>query len=355
MPDLIWTGAYGRLKAIFPSFLSNEFLLKLVKMSSVREIADALENTWYKEHIEAAAAMYELPELIEVALNRHLVRMNTLALNATPPYEKRIILSYLSKWDIENINLILAAKALGKSVSETEGFLVSPRNFPVGLSGQTIPFEELRSLLSQPDLVSVINSLVKYGFGTVLLQQLSKYQKTLDLGVFGAALQNYYYSNLLWSLRFVHGNEGPIREYVRAEITKLNFLNLVKARLAGINRETLRFHLIEGGFLSEQALLEAYSSPSVSDMVQRFDVYFNLSEAYERFANSGNLSELEVAVDRAIASKFLTPLKTSAPSAAFTLYFLFRVEKERENIRRIVYGKHYSLPEENISSSLLLI
>src|SRR5208282_2829301 len=110
------------------------------------------------------------------------------------------------RWDIENIELILAAKALGRTLEQTEAFLVSARNLPVGLASSVIPLSELRAMVQQPDVEAVINYLVKYGYGAVLLQQLGDFRKSGDLGVFSGALQNLYYTRLLWELRFLQGD-----------------------------------------------------------------------------------------------------------------------------------------------------
>lgn len=354
MPDQVWTGAYGRLRVLAPNFLTNDFLQRLVKMGDVREVVEALESTWYGEHLEAMAAVYRPPELVEVASNRLLVRINGLAMNLAPAYEKRVIAAYLSKWDVQNIELVLASKVLKKGISEVEGFLVSERNLPVGFAGQLIPFSELKSLLSEQDLTAVLNSLVKYGFGSVLLQRLGAFQKTQDLGVFSAALKGVYYSNLLWNLRYFKGDEGPIRDYIKAEITKNNLLNLVKGKLSDMDRESVRPHLLEGGFFSEQSLLEFYNSPSLEELIQRFSTVFDVSAAVEAFSHGRNLSMLEARVDRSLVERYASRLKTSPPTASFLFYFLVRLERERENLRRIVYGKHYHMSEEDISSVLLL-
>src|ERR1700747_2077783 len=133
----------GRLRALSLSFLSKEKLYELSRAKSTSEIAQLLESTWYGPEVDAAAAQYKPPELIEIALNRHLVGINRIAIQAVPLSGKAALLSYLSKWDIENIELILAAKSLGKGLEETEAFLLSSPKLPVGLSFSTIPLGEL--------------------------------------------------------------------------------------------------------------------------------------------------------------------------------------------------------------------
>ncbi|HUH99455.1 MAG TPA: V-type ATPase subunit, partial [Nitrososphaerales archaeon] len=267
----------GRLRALSLSFLSKEKLYELARAKDTAEIAQELESTWYGPDVEAAAAVYKPPELVEIALNRHLVTTNRIAIQAAPLFGKPALLTYLSKWDIENIELILAAKSLGKGLEETEAFLVSSRNLPVGLSFNTIPLSELQVLLQQPDIEAVINYLVKYGYGAILLQQLGDFRKTGDLGVFTGALQNYYYSKLLWELRFLRGDEGVLREYIKSEISKKNVLYFLKAKESKLDRDTFAKHVIEGGLIASASLLEAYASVDLNDMTKRFEPWFDLA------------------------------------------------------------------------------
>jgi V/A-type H+-transporting ATPase subunit C len=348
-----YAGAFGRLKAMSLDFLTKDQLYELVRARDVAEIAQRLEATWYKDDIEEAAAAHKPPELIEIAMNHHLVNLNGIALQVSPSSGRRILATYLAKWDIENIELILAAKSLGRSLDQTEAFLVSRRNMPGGESNGDIPLSELRVLLEQPDVEGVINSLVKYGYGAVLLQQLSEFRKSGDLGVFSGALQNLYYSKLLWALRFVHGDEGVLREYIRAEIAKRNLLNLLKSKQSNLDREIVSRHLIDGGLISQASFLEAYNSPDIADAVKKLDPWFDLSEAFEKYRQSQNLTEFEVAIDKLIVTRYLTDLKSMALSLTAVFAFIFQAEIERQNIRRITYAKQYGMTEEYIKSVLL--
>ena len=124
-----YSGAFGRLKAMSIDFLTNEQLYELARAKDVAEVAQRLEATWYKADIEESAAVHKVPELIEFAVNSHIADLNKIALSVTPSSGKPILVAYLAKWDIENIELILAAKSLGRSREETEAFLV-PRPQP---------------------------------------------------------------------------------------------------------------------------------------------------------------------------------------------------------------------------------
>ena len=121
---------------------------------------------------------------------------------------------------------------MGRTITETESFLVSSRNIPAGISAGNIPHDDMKVILSQNNVDGVVNQLVKYNYGTILMQHLETYQKTGDLGPMMSALQNHYYQNLLESLKFFQGDEGVIRELFKTEIDKKNVLTLQKATVS---------------------------------------------------------------------------------------------------------------------------
>ena len=348
-----YAAAFGTLKAMSLGFLSNDQIYELARAKDVAEVAQRLESTWYKEDIEESAAVHKPPELIEIAVNGHLANLNRTALQLTPSVGRGTLVSYLARWDIENIELILAAKSLGRSREQAEAFLVPRRSLPGGVSTNVIPVSELRAMLEQPDIEGAINSLVKYGYGAVLLQVLSEFRKSEDLGVFSGALQNYYYSKLLWQLRFTQGDEGVLREYIRAEIAKKNLLNILKSRELNLDREAVSRHLIDGGLISQGSLLDAYSSPDIGEAVKKFEPWFDLSGAFARYRETQNLTEFEVAVDKVTVARFFHSLRSIALSLTSVFAFIFQAEVERQNIRRITYAKQYGMTEEYIKSVIL--
>lgn len=348
-----YAASSGVLRVLSLEFLTKNQLGELAKSKDVAEIAQRLESTWYGPDIEAAEATYKPPESIEIAVNRHLITVNRIALQAAPVFGKNALRAYLSKWDIENIELIIAAKSLDRTLEQTEVFLVSSRNMPVGLSFNTIPLSELHTLLQQPDVESVINYLVKYGYGAVLLQQLGEFRKTGDLGVFTVALQNYYYSRLFQELRFLQGDEGLLREYFRIEITKRNVLNLLKAKDSNVSRETFAKHLVEGGLVSQANLLDAYNSPDLTDVGKRLEQGFDITEALEKYQQSHDLTEFEVSLDRTMVARFVPRFRSLAISLTSVFLFVLQAEFERQNVRRITYARQYGMTEEYIRSIIL--
>src|ERR671912_104557 len=273
-----YSSSFGRLKSLSINFISPTILQNLVHAKDVAEMTRILQSTWYGPEIERASNLYSPPELLEVALNRHLVEINKIVLESAPFSGRTAIRSYLLKWDIYNIELILSSKIIGRAITETEPFLISSRNYPAGISAGNISHDEMKIILSQAGVDGVVNHLVKYRYGPILMQHLDTYQKTGDLGPMMADLIAYYYTTLNESLKFFQGDEGVIRELFRSQIDKKNILSLLKGRDANLDRELISKHLVNGGNIILDELFDIFGSKNIEEFVNKIEKHYNLTE-----------------------------------------------------------------------------
>ena len=349
-----YASSFGRLQSISINFLSEEFLQNLLKANSVTDMVKQLESTWYGEEIKKAASVYKEAELLEVAFNRHLVETNRIISEATPFGGKNAIRAYLSKWDLYNIELILSSKAMGREITETESLLVSSRNVPAGIAAGNISHDEIKIILSETTVDGVVNKLAKYDYGVVLMKYLDEFQKTGDLGPMMSALHESYYQKLLESIKFFQGDEGSIRELIRAEIDKKNVLNLLKAKESNLEKDIVSKHLIEGGRITSKELLDSYEVKDVVEIVARLDSYFKLTDTIEQYKTSKNLIDFEVGITKLIFENYVKKLRNIALSVGNIFYFIYRAEIEHENLKRITYGRRYELSIDKIKEMLLI-
>jgi V/A-type H+-transporting ATPase subunit C len=349
-----YSSSFGRLQSISINFLKPEFLENLLKANDVSEMIKLLESTWYGEEIKKAASVYHGPSLLEIVINHHLVEINKIILEAAPFNGKNAVRAYLSKWDLYNIELILSSKMMGRTITETESLLVSNRNVPAGISAGNIPHDEIKIILSESGVEGVVNRLAKYGYGVELMKHLDEFQKTGDLGPMMSALHESYYQKLLESLKFFQGDEGTIRELIRAQIDKKNVLNLMKAKDSGIEKEMVARHLVEGGQISSKELLDIYEVKDVAEIIGKIESRFNLTEALEHYKTSKSLIDFEIAISQFINTTYVKKLKNIALSIGTIFYFIFNAENEHENLKRITYGKRYNLSVDNIRKTLLI-
>ena len=178
--DSTYAGAYGRLKVSRSELLSNAFIDQLNQKDS-DEFVKLLSGTGYRKEIDSLSQLYQLPDLVEVVLNAHMMRMVRNAAFAVPPLARNFVTAYMSKWDIENIKTILSSKVLGYPVEYTETFLTVQRGLPVGTFSGTISREEYVKIIEQKDIEGVVNALVKFGYGTILLKFIEDVKKTNDI------------------------------------------------------------------------------------------------------------------------------------------------------------------------------
>ena len=349
-----YSSSFGRLQSISINFLKPDFLENLLKANDVSEMIKLLESTWYSEEIKKAASVYQGPALLEVVLNRHLVEINKIILEAAPFNGKNAVRAYLSKWDLYNIELILSSKMMGRAITETESLLVSSRNVPAGIAAGNIPHDDIKIILSESGVEGVVNKLAKYGYGVELMKHLDEFQKTGDLGPMMSALHESYYQKLLESLKFFQGDEGSIRELIRAEIDKKNVLNLMKAKESGIEKEMVARHLVEGGQISSKELLDIYEVKDVAEIIGKIESRFKLTEALEHYKTSKSLIDFEIAITQLINTTYVKKLKNIALSIGTIFYFIFNAENEHDNLKRITYGKRYNLSIDKIRKTLLI-
>ena len=144
-----------------------------------------------------------------------------------------------------------------------------------------------------------------------------------------------------------------LREYIRSEISKRNLLNLLKSRESKLDKEIFSKQQIDGGLVPTSGVLEAYSSSDPGDAAKRLEPWFDLAAPMEKYAESGNLTELEVTMDKMIVAKFLPRFRSLPVSVTAVFGFVLQAEFERQNIRRITYAKQYGMTEEYIKTVIL--
>ena len=348
-----YSSSFGRLQSISINFLSKDFMQNLLKANDVNEMIKMLESTWYGQEIKKAASVYHGTELLEVALNRHLVEINKILLEATPFNGKNAVRAYLSKWDNYNIELILSSKSMDRTISETESLLISSRNVPAGVSAGNISHDEMKLILAESGVEGVVNKLAKFGYGVILMKYLDAYQKTGDIAPMMSALHANYFQKLLESLKFFQGDEGMMRELIRTEIDKKNILTLLKAKESNLDKEMVEKHLVEGGKISTKELLEIFGVKNVIEIVGRIESYFKLTEALEKYKITNSLIDFEIGITKFINTTYVSKLKNIALSIGTIFYFIINAEHEHENLKRIAYGKRYNLSNEQIGLMLL--
>lgn len=345
----------GRIKAQLPSFLPKELYATFASAPDAGEIAKLLEPTPYGPFLGQAAATYRGADLVAVAVNRYFVQRNRMGLEVAPFAGRPVVQAYLRRWDIQNVGAILAAKVQGRLLAEGETFLVSPRELPAGLLAGTMVLDDFRLLMQAPSVEAVVQSLVKFGYGAVLLPLVESFQRTKDVFPLLAALDRYYYSQLLEATRFFQGDEWTVRRFVQSEIDVRNMLLVLKGRDAGFTPEVVFPRFIDGGEWGRAAAQDLYSTTrEVADLVQALEARSpKVSEGMDRYRTDRSLVGFETALARQRAVDQLRQLRTYPLSLSVIFAFLLLAELERNDLQRVVYAKAYGVPRDQFEPLLV--
>jgi V/A-type H+/Na+-transporting ATPase subunit C len=349
-----YASALGRLKPEFTSFLTKEQYGPLTAARDPSEIAKILEGTPYGPDVQQARATYQGIALVEVAINRTFVRRNRHAYEASPFAGRGVVGTYLTRWDRQNIELILAAKAQARAVTETDEHLVSSREIPAGLYAGVLTLDDYRTLLAQPTIEATVAQLVKFGYGGAVLPLLEQFERTHDIFPVLLALDREYYHQVREAAKFFQGDEWVVRQLIASEIDVRNVLLLFKGKVADLAVDAVLARWIEGGTITAAQAPDLYGVRGAPELAERLADHFpSLAEGNDAFRTDGSLTGYEVAATRDRAVSELRRLKTYPLSLSVIFAFLLLSELERADLRRIAFGKMYGLPAEKLEPLLV--
>lgn len=347
--------AYARSKAIESLLLDMNTYESMLSAKDVQQIINSLLETNYREYISFFSTKYFGTDLIEVSVNSALVRVSRVALSITPRIGLDALRAYISKWDINNIKVIISSKVLGRPVKETETFLISERDMPAGLFAGMLTSEDYRLMVEENDVESVVKYLLKFPYGKVLMEGLEYYRKNGDIGEMLINLDLFYFNNLSEKVRIFLGNELPILHLISSQIDSKNIMTLIRGVEEGIPPMNLKNYLLEGGNLNRTRLEEILQSSSVEEIVEKVKDIYDLTRALENFHKNHDLKDFEIMLEKYIVEKNITSFRLASPGLSSVIGMLLMYETERENIRKISYGKYYGLSQDTIRSMLIRV
>ena len=349
-----YASALGRLKPEFTAFLSKDTYGQLVAAKDPNEVAKVLEGTPYGPDVQAARVAYQGVTLVEIAINRTFVRRNRHAYEATPFAGRAVVGAYLTRYDIQNIELILSSKAQGRTVTETEDHLISSREIPAGLYAGVLTLDDFRMLLGQPSVETTATALVRYGYGATVLPLLEAFQRTHDIFPILHALDVGYYHGVTAAARFFQGDEWVVRQFLASEIDVRNALLVLKGKAADLPMDEVLGRWFDGGSLLAAQVPDLYSARGVPEVAERLAARFpSIAEGTAEYQNQQSLTGFESALYRDRATAELRRLRTYPLSLAVIFTYLLLAELEREDLRRLAFGKVYGVTNERLTPLLV--
>jgi V/A-type H+-transporting ATPase subunit C len=329
----------GRVRAMKTKLVPADMYARMMSMD-MSEIARYLEETQYKDEIDALSKDYSGVELIEHATFANLAKTFRKLERVSIDEPSFLILEYLRRWDVWNIKTLLRGKFYGASDADIVKYLVP--------AGELSP-DYLDELAKKDTIQDIISAFDGTDYASALAQYDGKNLATLE-----NALDKLYYFRME---RAVGGTlsvgGGLLLKYVRREIDIRNLITLFRMNKAGVDAAVIHENLIPGGKLHEE--LSRMAGQPFGEFLRSLEGYpFWSSISDIASADLDAVSRIEARL-RAYLIRYAWALSNYHPLSILpVLGYMVSKETEVSNIRKIVRGKEAGLPAELIEEQLVV-
>ena len=329
----------GRVRAMKTKLIPAEMYPRMQSMDA-SEIARYLEETQYKDEIDALSKDYSGTELIEHATFANLAKTYRKLLDVSIDEPQFLILEYLRRWDVWNIKTVIRGKFYGATDAEIMKYLV-----PAG----ELDAEFLDGLTKKSTVQEVISAFEGTDYASALAQYDGKNLASLE-----NALDKLYYFRME---RAVGGTlsvgGGLLLKYVRREIDIRNLITLFRMNKAGVEAAIIQENLIPGGKLHEE--LSRMAGQPFGEFLRGLEGYpFWSSISDIATADLDAISRIEARL-RAYLVRYAWALSNYHPLSILpVLGYMVSKDTEVANIRKIVRGKEAGLPVELIEEQVVV-
>ncbi len=339
--------ANARVKAMKGLLLSEKETVAMMDAKNPDEVYSLLEKTPYRQDLVGSAMKgRSISDQIELACTKNFSRLLKKIRALTPKDAQKKMDELFEKYDIENLKTILITKHLGEGKETAASLITETGVLSKGL---------LNRMLDAKGLKEAVAELGGTPYGSLLEKAMGKYGKEREINTLISSLDEYYYRKLPQIVRNPYGDERIILNMLKAQGDLKNVSNVLRAKKAGMKEDRIAELLISGGSITRDSLMQAASAKNVEEAAKAFEKNYKIGKALEEFRKTGSLIPVEVEIEKGIAKKALTGLRTSVLSLGAIAGFLLLKEQEVANIRKICRAKEFSLPAEKIMEMVVLV
>lgn len=333
--------SYVRVIVMRSLLLKKNDYDKLMKMT-LSEISQFLQDSEYKEEINELATQYSGAELIEMALNKSLIKNFQKLKRITPDEVNLFIDAYLKREDIFNIKTILRGKFTKTDDKEIESLLL-----PVG----TLSKNKLMELLKKDKIEDILKSLKIIDFKK-LESAYSKFKENNMLIEIENVLDKHYYHDVLNFIESVP--EGELfKEFIEAEIEILNIITMLRLKKEKIDNKEIKKYLFDVKGKSFSKFLSARDVDELLSLLEKSKFGVIIKDAIKN-KNDKSIIPIEMALYKHLLEKTTLLQHQNPLSIDILLGYMFAKEIETRNLRVIAKGKQLGLPNETIEHELIV-
>lgn len=314
---------YARVAVMKSKLLKKEDYSKLLKMGyqeSIRYLQDIDYKEWENTDLGS-------PTLVEVAMNENLLRAASKLYRISDKNMKQVIMTYLLRYELENIKLIMRSKIAKADPQDIEklwyrSFLHYKEHF-------------LKELLSKEDLHSLIKSL----------PFLDKKFTSTNLFDVENAIDKHYINVLYLFVQDLRGQGKQLAEFILHEIDAANIRTILS--LMKDHRTEMGKYLVH----SSDLIKLIAKQDSVKDIVLTL-------KKHHRTTLSGDednlLEKLDIDLDICLLKKESKLIMSRMLDANYIIGFLLAKEIEVKNLTILLKGKFLDVKSDQIEQMLVV-
>lgn len=347
----------ARVKGMKGLLLKDSELSELLKVRNVDAVVELLERTHYKEDLVKLSILYKGSALVELAAGRNFAAVAKRIIRMCPEPDRKILHALLKRWDVLNLKLVIGARRLGKTFDGIRPYLV-----PVG----SLTEAELERIL-KCDERSLMEEIRRTEFGKEMLSESTGIFNVEMMEIVRGAMKNtdnllqlqtfldaYAYSYVDKHMAGTSKDIRNIKMLFRKEIDAKNIAIVERLKARGIaDKAKLKNYIIRGGTINDSSLAALFDAKDFDAVVDA--AKSKLSGLVSADGGIKTLADLEIALEKAIALEKLHVFYRSVLSIGTLMGFLLLKEEELNNLRKIAKGKEFSMPEEKLRDTLVVV
>jgi V/A-type H+-transporting ATPase subunit C len=350
--DMDYGYVNARIRGMKSRLLDQHTLEDMIFQPDLDSLISTLEKTPYKEDIIEAKVLCQGVLCIEYALRKNFTRTFRKILDFVKKSDaERYIRIFLHRWDIQNIKTILRGKNIHVTNEEILDCLV-----PAGELDEVT----LTELVRQPDIRAVIDLLATWGivYARPLTEKFPEYSEKGDLALLECALDKYYFSEALETVKTASYNNMLIRDILTTEIDVVNIKTILRMVRDHVDSTESQEFLIPGGKeLPLKILHQFITLHSVDEVIKKLEQtpYRFLADVPEIAIKTQKISVLEKQLEKYLIRKGVNAFLGDPLSVASVIGYFWAKYNEITNIRIISRCKTVDLPGEQLKEELVYV
>jgi len=324
---------------------------------SLPEIIRFIGDTSYRPEIDELGTSFSGIDLVEEALSWNLAKEYQKILELVPGDLKYFSLSYLRRWDIQNVVAILRGKMQGVYPGKIKEVQVPAGKLDkVALDRLLTEESPERVLLTEESPERVVEALKTERFYPTLEKEIGGAMETGSFAHMENELYKGYYARLIEDAKEGVKGGDIFLKYIQLEIDMRNIQTLFRLRTGHV-QEDVRDMMIPGGTFSVDELQQIFGlddRDEFIDALKRRVKMVPLLNALEEIRRMSALHEIEVALTRVQLDQMERISKRYPFSVLPVIVYLEEKKYEVANLRALARGKEAGIPGERLKGYLVM-